>query len=513
MSPAGAALQAGTAALAGPAVPALSWTPCDDGFQCATARVPLDYRHPDGAKISIALVRHLATDPAHRIGSLFVNGGGPGAQLAGFLEAYPFLPAQWRERFDIISFDPRGFGESTAVHCFASNAAEQKFLSALPPFPVGARQDAQWEQTYAKFDALCGERNSRSLLDHDTSADVARDMDLLRQGVGDPVLNYVGVSEGTGLGEIYANLFPGKVGRIILDTALDPVAWTTKDGPLNVDLRWDTDEANAADMAAFLKLCGQAATTACAFSAATPASTQAKWNTLLQRLRKASVAVGGETFTYANVISSISSALQTVSGWQQAAGQLQQVWEASQGPAPQASAGAARALAVPVADAATPSAAPATAPAYDGVEQGVAQFCTDGPEPHDLAAWAAGAKVAYARSAGFGLNFAWLVEACAQWPGNGTADQYTGPWNRPTANAILVVANTDDAALPYRNSVAAADDLGHARLLSVRGFGHAVLLSNPSTCATNYEDSYLETGALPPSGTVCQQDVTPFPTP
>jgi pimeloyl-ACP methyl ester carboxylesterase len=494
-------------------VPALSWTACDDGFQCATARAPLDYRRPNGAKISIALVRHLATDPAHRIGSLFVNGGGPSAQLAGFLQAYPFLPAAWRERFDVISFDPRGFGASTAVRCFSSTAAEQQFFSVLPAFPVGARQDAQWERTYARFDALCGERNSKSLLDHVSSADVARDMDLLRQAVGDPVLNYLGISEGTGLGEIYANLFPATVGRIILDTALGPVAWTTADGPLNVDLRWGADEAGAADMAAFLRLCGQAATTACAFSAGTPAATRAKWNTLLQRLRTAPVTAGGQAFSYADVISSASGALQTVGAWQQEAAQLQQVWAASGGSAAPAPASA---VEPPVADqpatAAGTPAAPAAAPVYDGLEQGFAQFCTDGPEPHDLAEWATGAKIAAARSGGFGLSQAWLIEGCAQWPGDGAADQYDGPWNRPTANPVLVVANTDDAALPYRNSVAAANDLGNARLLSVRGFGHTVL-SNPSACAVNYEDSYLETGALPDAGTICQQDVTPFPAP
>src|SRR5580704_19497648 len=88
-----------------PQVPVLNWTPCDNGFQCATAQVPLDYRHPDGTKISIAVIRHVATDPAERIGSLFINGGGPSEQIDGFLAAYPSIPATLRERFDIITFD------------------------------------------------------------------------------------------------------------------------------------------------------------------------------------------------------------------------------------------------------------------------------------------------------------------------------------------------------------------------------------------------------------------------
>src|SRR5262249_28713509 len=107
-------------------VPKLHWTSCHNGFQCATTRVPLDYRHPDGTKISIAVVRHVATDPAKRIGSLFVNGGGPDQQIEGFLAAYPGLPAILRQRFDIITFDPRGFALSTAVPSFPTPPAPQQ---------------------------------------------------------------------------------------------------------------------------------------------------------------------------------------------------------------------------------------------------------------------------------------------------------------------------------------------------------------------------------------------------
>src|SRR5262249_37820804 len=107
-------------------VPKLHWVSCHGQFRCATARVPLDYRHPDGTRISIAVVRHVATDPAKRIGSLFVNGGGPDQQIEGFLAAYPGLPPILRQRFDIVTFDPRGFGRSTAVRCFSSSAAERR---------------------------------------------------------------------------------------------------------------------------------------------------------------------------------------------------------------------------------------------------------------------------------------------------------------------------------------------------------------------------------------------------
>jgi len=127
---------------------------CDGGFQCATARVPLSYRDPRGATISIAVVRHLATDPARRAGTLFINSGGPTEQIDGFVTGgFEELPAAITARRDIIMFDPRGFGYSTAVRSFPTMAAESRFLGDLsygdpPVFPVGARQDAARIRTW-----------------------------------------------------------------------------------------------------------------------------------------------------------------------------------------------------------------------------------------------------------------------------------------------------------------------------------------------------------------------------
>jgi len=478
-------------------VPELHWNSCHDEFQCATARVPLDYRHPGDTKISIAVVRHVATDPAKRIGSLFVNGGGPDQQIEGFLAAYPGLPAIVRQRFDVVTFDPRGFGLSTAVRCFPSPAAERHFLSGLPPFPVGARQESAWVRTWVAFDARCASRKA-GLLDHDTTADVARDMNVLREAVGDRLLNFVGLSYASGLGAVYANLFPAAVGRMVLDANLDPVAWTRPVGSLTTWLRMHSDQANAANMRAFLRLCGQATTTACAFSAGTPSATQAKWQTLLRRLSRHPVTAGDppRTYTYADAIESVP--LSTVSAWQQGARLLQQLWAAS----------ARRSTATPAATADRTAAAPT---AYTGQEQGLAVLCSDSPNPRRLSAYAADARLAYARSGAVGPVWVWPTVACARWPGHGAADRYTGPWNRPTAHTILLLGNTGDAVLPYRDTLAMEHDLARARVLTIAGYGHTAL-SNPSTCAFGYELGYLQTGALPPSGTVCRQDTAPFPT-
>jgi pimeloyl-ACP methyl ester carboxylesterase len=499
------------------AVPVLRWHSCDGGFQCATARVPLDYRHPRGATVSIAVIRHLATDPAHRIGSLLFNGGGPSEQIDSFPAVYGGFPAAVRARFDIVTFDPRGFGYSTAVRCFPTAAAENAFLAGLPQFPVGARQDSAWDRTWARFDALCARRNG-SLLDHDTTADVARDMDLLRRALGDPALTYVGLSYGSGLGATYANLFPAKVGHMILDANLDPVAWTNGDDGLPISLRMDSDQASAASMRAFLDLCGKAPVTACAFSAGTPAATRAKFAALLRRVRRHPVTIGTppQTYTYADTVTAVP--LGTVSQWPDGASLLQQLWAAAAtgesrpaaatGRSPSAAASSAtRAPAVRLARAA--AASPAV---YTGQEQTYAVSCADGRNPRDPRAYVAAGRLADTRSGGFGLYWTWQNEPCAAWPSAAGQDRYTGPWNRPTASPILLIGNTGDPVLPFRDSVAMSRDLARARLLTVDGYGHTEA-ANPSTCATAYEVRYLLAGALPPAGTVCRQNATPFPPP
>jgi pimeloyl-ACP methyl ester carboxylesterase len=465
----------------------LHWHSCDDTFQCATAQVPLDYQQPNGPTISISVIRHLAADPARRLGSLFFNSGGPAEQIEPFLASYPQIPAELRARFDIVSFDPRGFGFSTPVSCFPTLAAEHKFLSGLPLFPVGHQQEAAFGQTTARFDAQCAS-HAGPLLDHDSTADAARDMDLLRQAVGDPVLNYLGQSYGTGLGAVYANLFPARVGYMVFDGNLDPVAWTH--GSLPTPLREHADVADAQTMQAFLDLCGAAATRACAFSAGTPAATRAKSGVLLQRLLRHPVTIGrpAQAWTYTDVITLFPE--YEFSAWPTDAAVLQQLWLAS---AP--------------GHHSPPGVSPV--PPLPALEQIYAVVCADSPNPRHPQAYDAAAQLAYARAGGFGLMAAWQDEICAQWPRAAAQDRYAGPWNRPTAHTILLIGNTVDPATPYANSVAMSRDLARARLLTVDGYGHSEF-TNPSTCATSYEVRYLTTGALPPAGTICPQNGRPF---
>jgi pimeloyl-ACP methyl ester carboxylesterase len=477
-----------------PAVPVLDWKPCDDGFYCATARVPLTYSHPRGAQISIAVISSRATGPGPSLGWLFLNGGGPNPQVSTLSGAYPNLPAAWRERYNLITFDPRGMGYSTQIRCFPTQAAERKLLGNLPPFPVGQAQEATYERAYAKLDARCAS-DAGPLLDHDSTADIARDMNLLREAVGDPVLNYYGASYGTLLGAIYANLFPAHTGRMILDGNLNPVAWSTGNSRKPALVRMDSPQASQATMTAFLDLCGKATTKACAFSAGTPAATTAKWHKLLRLVSKHPVTLGKhQTFTYADTVVSVD--LDSVARWQSDAALLQRLWVA-------ATSGE---LSPPLS---TPSPAPAPPASgssyYSGVEQQLAIMCADSPNPRDPAAYAAAA----ARGT-FAPEYAWTTLGCAHWPAAAAQDRYAGPWNRPTASAILLLANTGDPVTAYQDSVAMSHDLTRARLLTVDGYGHTTG-NNPSTCAINDAVTYTLTGALPAPGTVCQQNGTPFP--
>ena len=216
--------------------------------------------------------------------------------------------------YDIVSWDPRGAGASTAVQCFPSAAAESAFLGKYTFFPVGRRQQRGYIRRWREFGKICAARNG-ALLRHVSTADYARDLDLLRQALGQPKLDYLGISYGTFLGATYANLFPRRVGRLVLDGNVPPEAWTNGGRPnprLSTYLRMRSDKAAVKALAAFLRICGQRSTQACAFSAGSPAATRAKWDALLARLRQAPISLGGTAFTYAEIVTDASFALAQV---------------------------------------------------------------------------------------------------------------------------------------------------------------------------------------------------------
>ncbi|HEY4027973.1 MAG TPA: alpha/beta hydrolase [Candidatus Dormibacteraeota bacterium] len=487
-----------------PPVPVLTWTGCGDEFQCTTAQVPLDYARPQGPTISLALVRLPAGDPAHRLGSLLVNPGGPGGSGFTLVRVGGLgFPPELRARFDLVGFDPRGVGLSTPVRCFASQAEQQAFFASRPPFPTTETEDATFIRGAADFDVRCQQRNG-ALLPHMSTANAARDMDLLREALGDAGLSYLGVSYGTYLGATYANLFPSRVRALVLDGAVEPVEWATgRDGEGSrqpVFLRLKSDLGASRTLGAFLDLCAAARPAACQFAAGSDReATTDRFQGLMARLKQQPIAVqtsqGTQEVTYALTVNVVNVLLYLESLWPLLSAVLQRLDQ-----------GDGSLLLEVVGLLAPPS------PEYDNTREAqLAVICADADSPRDAYAWPDLAAAADRRAPYFGAYWAWSTVECAGWPAR-DAGRYTGPFDRRTAGPILVVGNTFDPATRYQSAVALSRELGNARLLTLDGWGHTAF-SQPSECARTAEIRYLVDLQLPAPGAVCRPDFGPFDQP
>lgn len=229
--------------------PKLVWRKCGK-LECTTLKVPVDYAQPDGEQVGIAVSRKRATDPSKRIGSLIVNFGGPGdagsSTLADFVSSYPKDVAA---RYDIVSFDPRGVGKSRPVECVDGRTSDA--LNAEDPTPDSPEElRAMYDGTadVTDFVAACVAKNG-AWLGQLGSRNVARDIDRLRAALGDEQLHYLGYSYGTVIGAVYAQMFPERVGRMVLDAPVDLSANALE------ELRADADGFEHA-LQSFLQWCG-----------------------------------------------------------------------------------------------------------------------------------------------------------------------------------------------------------------------------------------------------------------
>lgn len=201
----------------------LDWEECRGGSQCARLTVPVDYADPAGDTFELAVLKVPADEPDARVGSLVVNPGGPGAPGTSYAEqAGSVFRSALTDHFDVVGFDPRGTGDSAPVDCL-SDAEMDAFLQA-DPVPDDAAEvddvvdglDDFWAGCVANTDGGAG-----GIVAHVTTIEAARDMDVLRAALGEDALTYFGASYGTKLGATYADLFPDKVGRLVLDGAVD----------------------------------------------------------------------------------------------------------------------------------------------------------------------------------------------------------------------------------------------------------------------------------------------------
>lgn len=332
-------------------VPQLAWEACPPapegnaptaGLLCATAVVPMDHARPGQGTFSLAAIKAPAREAAHRLGTLFWNPGGPSDAGTQYLPAaIGGFPDRVRDRFDIVSWDPRGMGGRTTpvVQCFDSAAAEAAFLAAGPrSLPVTPEEFAADAATRIALNAACIARNG-DLLAHVSTADNARYLDLLRRAVGEARLSYYG----TFLGATYAKLFPDRLRAMVLDGAVDPAAWAGDAGQdlaLGTFLRVGSDRGSRATVGAFLDECGKVDASAFGFSARSPEATRRTWRALLERTRPG-LSFGGVTLDGRDVISHVQGSISLIDplpgfgrfpGWAAVGDFLRQVREASEAP-------------------------------------------------------------------------------------------------------------------------------------------------------------------------------------
>jgi pimeloyl-ACP methyl ester carboxylesterase len=484
----------------GNAPPTLTWTGCGNGVQCATARVPLDYDRPEGKTISLAVIRRPATDSQHRIGSLFVNNGGPGNSVVDFVrgDATEVLSPEVQARFDIVGFDPRGVGRSTPVQCFASVDEQNEFFAARPGMPVGPDEIEAFSAGSKTLGRLCRQRNG-DLLDHLSTANVARDMDLLRRAVGDEQLSFAGYSYGGMLGITYANLFPGRVRAMVLDGAPDPVEWTRTNGDANkvpFSVRLGSADATSKALGFFLDTC-QAAGDGCAFASS---DTRAKFDTMMARLLQQPVTIdtpeGPLEVSYGFVVDGIRGGLTFPPIWADLAGELEATWQATE-------ATNAGVTATPFATDASP------VEGYDNSGEALLSVaCTDSTNPHNPKQWPALAADADAHAPYFGADWTFLVQPCATWPAH-DHDRYTGPFTAKTANPLLFVNARFDAASSFEHTQAVVASIPGARLLTLEGAGHPASFV-PDNCIASAVTAYVVDRQMPAEGASCQPEFRPF---
>jgi pimeloyl-ACP methyl ester carboxylesterase len=482
----------------GPAVPHLEWTDCGDGFECATARVPLDYDRPQGKTIVFRLSRLPAADPSRRIGSLFLNPGGPGGSGVDFVrDIGPFLFSdEVRARFDLVGFDPRGIRRSTALRCFGSL---EEMFSVLPPFPFPytRAEERVWEHSDRLLANACT-KHAGAIINHMSTANVVRDMDLLRQAVGDAQLTYAGYSYGSYLGNTYANMFPGKVRALILDAVVDPIGWSTGRGnearTLPAFTRLHNDKSAYETLQQFFALCDRGGEN-CPFSG----GAEARYRNLARGLLEHPVElINGVVIHYADLVSVTLDALYQPQSWPFLAKALARLERRSGRVAATA---AVRDLRTQL----------GTGDKYQNLVEGQpGVVCADTDNPSSPEAWSVAARAADREFGYFGRPWTWLTSICAKWPGE-DQDRFTGPFTQRTANPVLLIGNRYDPATPYQGAVTVANLIPRAGLLTLDGWGHTSLFQ--SACIDNYASRYLLTSLLPPKGTVCQPDVVPFAEP
>lgn len=456
----------------------LSWASCSGG-QCATLTVPVDYARPDAATIDLALLRVPAGSQSARIGSLVVNPGGPGGSGVDYAKAASrIVGAEVRRRYDVVGFDPRGVGRSAPVDCLDDTALDT-FLATDPTPDTPQEEQALADQGKA-LGAGCLAKNP-ALLAHVSTVDVAKDLDVLRAALGESTLTYLGKSYGTFIGATYADLFPTRVGRMVLDGVVAP--------------ELTSQEVNLGQAEGFERAT-RAYVTDCVQRADCPVGTTVDEG--MQWLQDFLVRVDRQPIP----VTDDQRVTQLDEGWASIAlaeAMYDQSFWTPLTEALRAAVAGDGNLMMRIADEyanRTPGGQ------YTGnlLEVLYAVNCLDRPESGDLASFRAAADAAGKAAPIFGRNIAWSSVVCAQWPVKGTDPPHT--ISAKGSGPIVVVGTTRDPATPYEWSVRLRKELSNAVLISYDGDGHTAY-KRSNACVDTPIDRYYVDGTPPQDGLRC----------
>ncbi|GGT08115.1 alpha/beta hydrolase [Streptomyces atratus] len=448
-------------------------------WECSFMKVPLDYANPGGETIELALIRARAKNPDKRIGSLIFNFGGPGASGVATLPAFGNDYDKLRAGYDLVSFDPRGVGRSAGVECETDQQLDARYETDVTP------DDSAEVNAFVKdikTFALACKKNSGRELPYVGTINAARDMDLMRQVLGDKKLYYFGISYGTELGGVYANLFPKNVGRSVLDGVVDPTLDSVQSSlgqAKGFQLALDNFAEDCVNRGAACKLPGS-----------TGKEVEQGISGLLTRLEKNPIpGLGTRQLTQSLAITGIAASLYSKETWPL----LEQgVDEADGGNG---------ALLLALADSLNGREADGH---YDNsMAANTAINCADSKQRFTADQTMAKLPEFQSASPVFGDYLGWGLMACTGWP-------VAGVWETPDVSApgaapILVIGNTGDPATPYKGAKSMADALGKGVgvELTYEGQGHGAYNSG-NACVQKVVGDYLLNGKVPAAGTVCK---------
>lgn len=470
----------------------LRWGACDAklGYlsdrECATVTAPMDWNAPDAhPDIELALVRVPASGSGASQGSLFTNPGGPGSSGADFVgaSAEGFFSKELRAAYDIVGWDPRGVGRSSAVSCLDDAGMDDYFYGVPDPVPTTDQEWSAYREKVAQdFGQACAE-NTGELLGYVDTLSTVHDLDLLRALVGDTQLSYFGLSYGTDIGAKYIDEFPDRVRRVVLDGATDPTV------PM-FDVVIDQQEKFAEATRNYLADC--LGTSACPFTG----TVDDAMDEIVEMMNAADAsmprATDGRRLTSAVIGTAISAAMYDEASWPYLTDAftswMQQV---------------------------DSSGFFLLSDSYYGRDQRgrydsnmfeafIAINCLDYPLITDPAAIAdynrrlsevspfTGSEIDSADSGDV---------QCENWPVPPTVTQQV-PVQGTGAAPVLVVATTNDPATPYKWGEAVAEQLESGVLLTYEGEGH-IAYDSGSKCVVSAVDAYLVKGTVPKEGASC----------